>query len=126
MFRKETKMTRLKILAALCIVPVLVATLMATPVMAQNPTGQEPKAPEGKTVEGTLVDIDQTTSVLTLKTGDTETKFSFTDQTELVAPDNGGNPPVVTKGTRMRVYYTEHEKTNVATKIEIIEAAAAR
>ena len=52
-------------------------------------------------------------------------QYSYTDQTELVAPEKDGNPAVVRQGTKMRVHYTEHEKANIATKIEIIEATAA-
>jgi hypothetical protein len=118
-------MTRLNRWTALCIVPVLVATLMTGMAMAQNPTAQDPKAQEGKVLEGTLIGIDQNTKVLTLKAEDKEMKFSFTEQTELVMPENDGKPPVVTQGTKMRVHYTENEKTNIATKIEIIEIAAA-
>src|SRR5215470_13521975 len=116
-------MTRLNI--SLWVVPLLVATLLTGMAMAQNPTVQDPKAQEGKVLEGTLMDIDRNTRVLTLKAGDTEMQFSFTEQTELVVPDNNGTPPRITKGTKMRVHYTEHEKTNVATKIEILASAAA-
>ena len=117
-------MTRLNRWTALCI-PVLVATLITGMAMAQTPTVQEPKSEQGKVLEGILMDIDQNTRVLTLKAGDTEMQFSFTEQTELVVPDNDNTPPRITKGTKMRVHYTEHEKTNVATKIEILASAAA-
>ena len=119
-------MTRLNIGTASCIALVLVATLMAGLAMAQNPAVQDPKAQEGKIFEGALTGIDQNARVLTLKAGDKEMQFSLTDQTELVVPEKDGKPTQVTQGTKMRVHYTEQEKTNIATKIEIIETAAAR
>src|SRR5262245_37173707 len=119
-------MTRLNIWPASCIAFVLVATLMTGMAMAQNPTVQDPKAQEGKVFEGALTDMDQNAKVITLKAGDREMQFSVTDQTELVVPEKDGKPTEVTQGTKMRVHYTVHEKTNIATKIEIIETAAAR
>jgi hypothetical protein len=117
-------MTRLN-MWTVCLALVLLATLMTGMSMAQNPTSQDPKAQDGKVFEGILMDIDQNAKVLTLKEGDREMRFSFTDQTELVVPQKDGKPTVVTQGTKMRVHYMEQEKTNVATKIEIIETSAA-
>ena len=118
-------MTRLN-MWTVCLALVLLATLMTGMSMAQNPTSQDPKAQDGKVFEGTLMDIDLNARVLTLKEGegDSQMNFSFTDQTELIGPKDG-KPTVVTQGTRMRVHYTEHEKINLATKIEIIDTAAA-
>ena len=119
-------MTRLN-LWTLCIGLVLLVALMTQVSMAQNPTAQDPKAQDGKIFEGSLMDLDQNARVLTLKEGDREMQFSFTDQTELVVPEEkDGKPTVVTQGTRMRVHYTEQEKINLATKIEIIETVATR
>ena len=103
----------------------LAAHVLSGTAVAQDSKAQDPKVQDAKVVEGTLKDIDQNTRMLTLKTGDNEMQFSFTDQTELVAPDNDGKPPAVMQGTKMRVHYTEHEKAKVATKIEIIETTAA-
>jgi hypothetical protein len=72
-----------------------------------------------------LMDIDQNAKVLTLKAGENAMQFSYTDQTELVSPENDGKPTVVRQGTKMRVHYTEQETAKVATKIEIIETTAA-
>src|SRR5262245_8654225 len=119
-------MTRLSMWTASCIALVLMATLMSGASMAQNPAGQDRNAQDGKVFEGILMDIDQNAKVLTLKEGDKEMQFTFTDQTELVSPSKDGKPIVVTQGTKMRVHYTEQEKTNIATKVEIIESTAAR
>ena len=118
-------MTSLKICTGVCAALLLVAAVVSGTAVAQDSKTQDPKAQDAKVVEGTLKDIDQNTRMLTLKTGDNEMQFLFTDQTELVAPDNDGKPPAVMQGMKMRVHYTEREKAKVATKIEIIETTAA-
>jgi hypothetical protein len=118
-------MTTLKIWAGIGVALLLVAAVVSGTAVAQDSKAQDPKVQDAKVVEGTLMDLDQNTRMLTLKTGDKEMQFSFTDQTELVAPDNDGKPPAVMQGTKMRVHYTEREKAKVATKIEIIETTAA-
>ena len=119
-------MTRLKMWTGVCAAFVLVSTVVSGMAMPQDPKVQDPKV-QDKIVEGTLMDIDQNARVLTLKTGDNEMRFSFTDQTELVAPATGdGKPAAVRQGTKMRVHYTENETTKIATKIEIIESSASR
>jgi len=124
-------MTTVKIWTGACVALLLVAALVTGTAVAQDPKHQDPKdrdakVQDTKSVEGILIGMDQNARVLTLKAGDDEMQFSYTDQTELVAPENGGKPPVVRQGTKMRVHYTEREKTKIATKIEIIEASAAQ
>ena len=111
-------MTTLRMWTGVC-AALLVAALVSQTAVAQDPKAQDPKAQGAATVEGTLMAIDQNAKVLTLKAGDNEMQFSFTDQTELVAPQNG-KPPELKQGTKMRVHYTEREKTKIATKIELI------
>jgi hypothetical protein len=118
-------MTRLKVWTAICIVFVFVSVVASGMAVPQDPKAQDPKVQE-KTVEGMLVSIDQTGRVLTLKAGDDQIQFSFTEQTEVVAPENDGKPAVVREGTKMRVHYTEGERAKIATKIEIIETTAAQ
>ena len=113
-------MTRLKMWTAVCGALLLAAMLVSGTAVAQDPTVQGPKAKDAKTVEGTLMGIDPNTKVLTLKAGDDEIQFSYTDQTELVAPESDSKPAVVKQGTKVRVHYTERENGKVATKIEII------
>ena len=112
--------------SGVCAAFVLVSTVVSGIAMPQEPKAQDPKV-QDKIVEGTLMDIDQNARVLTLKTGDNEMRFSFTDQTEVVAPaSNDGKPAPVRQGTKMRVHYMENETTKLATKIEIIESSASR
>jgi hypothetical protein len=114
-------MTSLKICTGVCTALFLVAALVSATAVAQDA-----KVQGAKTVEGTLMNIDEATKTLTLKAGDDEMQFTLTEQTELVADAKDGKPPIVKQGTKMRVHYSEREKAKIATKIEIIEATAAR
>jgi nitrate reductase cytochrome c-type subunit len=116
-------MTSLKIWTGVCAALLLVTMLVSGTAVAQDPKVQDPKVQDTKTVEGMLMGIDQNAKVLTLKTGDKQIQFSYTEQTELVTPENDGKPAVVKQGTKVRVHYTEREKTMIATKIEILEAS---
>jgi hypothetical protein len=118
LFEKETAMTTLRVWTGVC-AALLVATLVSQTAVAQDPKVQDPKVQKATVVEGILMAIDQNARVLTLKAGDNEMQFSFTDQTELIAPQNG-KPPELKQGTKMRVHYTENEKAKIATKVEII------
>jgi hypothetical protein len=118
-------MTTLKMWTGVCTALLLVAMLVSGTAVAQDPKVQDPKVQDpkvqdAKIVEGILMGIDQNARVLTLKAADNEMQFSYTDQTELVAPENDGKPAVVRQGTKMRVHYTERENAKIATKIEII------
>ena len=120
----------LKTWTGVCVAFLLVTMLLTGTAVAQDPKVQDskvqdPKVQDAKIVEGLLMDIDQNAKVLTLKAGDNSMQFSYTDQTELVAPENNGKPVEVRQGTKMRVHYTENEKAKIATKIEIIETTAA-
>jgi hypothetical protein len=80
---------------------------------------QEPKV-DAKIFEGTLTGADPTARVLTLKAGDREMQFTYTEQTEVVGPQKDGQPVAVKAGSKMKVYYQDGEK-KVATKIEVTE-----
>ena len=113
-------MTSLKMWTGVCVMLLTVGMSVSGTAVAQDP-----KAQDVKIAEGMLMNIDQNARVLTLNAGDNEMQFSYTEQTELVAPGNDGKPVAVTQGTKMRVHYVEHEKTKTAIKIEIIEVTAA-
>jgi hypothetical protein len=113
-------MTTLKMWTGVCAALLLVTTLVSGTAVAQDPKVQDPKVQDAKIVEGILTGIDQNAKILTLKAADNEIQFSYTDQTELIAPENDGKPAVVRQGTKMRVHYTERENAKIATRIEII------
>jgi hypothetical protein len=78
-------------------------------------------AQDAKIFEGTLIGVDPNTRVLTLKEGDKEMQFTYTEQTELVGPQKDGQPIAVRQGSRLKIFYKEADKANVATKIEVTE-----
>jgi len=78
-------------------------------------------AQDAKIFEGTLMGVDPNTRVLTLKDGETQMQFTYTDQTELVGPQKDGQPIAVRQGSKLKIYYKESDKANVAMKIEVTE-----
>ena len=76
---------------------------------------------EGKTFEGVLTAVDAKAHVITLKEGDKEMQFTYSEQTELVAPQKNNQDVAVKQGSRLKISYVENADKNVATKIEIIE-----
>ena len=78
-------------------------------------------AQDAKVFEGTLMGVDPNLRVLTLKAGDTEMQFTYNEQTELVGPEKDGQPIAVKQGSKLKVYYKESDKLNVAMKIEVTE-----
>ena len=76
---------------------------------------------EGKTFEGVLTAVDAKAHVITLKEGDKEMQFTYSEQTELVAPQKHNQDVAVKQGSRLKISYVENAGRNVATKIEIIE-----
>jgi hypothetical protein len=78
-------------------------------------------AQDAKTVEGTLIGADTNARVIMLKASDTEMQFTYTEQTELATSQKDGQPIAIRQGSRLKVTYKEDGKTNIATKIEILE-----
>jgi hypothetical protein len=108
--KKETMMINLK-WAGICVAMALMFAVMSGVMVAQD----------AKIFEGTLMGVDPNTRVLTLKEGDMQMQFTYTDQTELVGPQKDGQPIAVRQGSRLKIYYTASDKVNVATKIEVTE-----
>jgi len=104
-------MTMLKKCAALCVLITVMSVFTAGMSLAQD----------AKTFEGTLIAADATARVLTLKAGDTEKQFMFSEQTEIAGAQKDGQPVAVKQGSRLKITYKEDAKTNVATKIEVLE-----
>jgi hypothetical protein len=104
-------MVNLKRWAGVCIVMTFMVALATGASLPQD----------AKVFEGTLIAADANARVLTLKAGDTEKQFIFTEQTEVAGPQKDGQPVTVGQGSRLKITYTENEKTNIATKIEVLE-----
>ena len=72
-------------------------------------------AQEGKTFEGLLMGVDANAHVLTLKDGDKEMQFTYSEQTELVTPQKDNKDVAVKQGSRLKISYVENGGKNVAT-----------
>jgi hypothetical protein len=100
------------------------ASFLVTGVAAAQPFAQEqqkqerPKALEP--VTGELLSLNTDTKTLVVKTGDSEMKFSFSEETEIVGADKGASGLATVSGATVTVTYQTHGTANVATKIEVM------
>src|SRR5262245_200350 len=104
-------MTNLSKWAAICAVTALMLFLTNGTVVAQD----------AKVFEGTLMAVDPNAKILTLKEGDQQMQFTYTEQTELVTPEKDGQPVAVRQGSRLRIQYKESNNVNVAMRIEVTQ-----
>ena len=98
--------------------------LLVTGVVSARPFAQEqqqqvrPKTPEP--VTGELVSLNPDTKTLVIRTtADSEMKFSYSEQTEIVGADKGASGLAASAGATLTVTYDVHGTANVATKIEV-------
>ena len=75
------------------------------------------KTPEP--VTGELLSLDTDAKSLTIKTGDSEMKFSFSEETEILGADKGASGLATASGQTITVTYQIHGTANVATRIEL-------
>jgi len=108
---KENVMNNLWKWAGISVAMALMFAVMSGVLVAQD----------AKIFEGSLMGVDPNTRVLTLKDGETQMQFTYTDQTELVGPQKDGQPIAVRQGSKLKIYYKESDKANVAMKIEVTE-----
>ena len=104
-------MVNLKKSAGLCVLVTFMLVLTTGVSLAQD----------AKTFEGTLVAADANARVITVKAGDTEKQFTFSEQTEIAGPQKDGQAVAVKQGSRLKITYLENDKANIATKIEVLE-----
>lgn len=108
-----------------CIALSLSAALSSVSVAAQQQPAQPPaadheraKTPEPVTGEILAVD-DKARTIVVKTTADTEMKFSYSDETEIVGGEKGPAGLATSTGTIVTVTYGVHGTTNVAIKIEV-------
>jgi hypothetical protein len=90
----------------------------ARPIAQEQQQQSRPKAPEP--VTGELRALNPDTKTLVIKTtSDTEMKFSYSEQTEIVGADKGASGLATSAGATVTVTYDVHGTANVATKIEV-------
>ena len=107
----------------LCIALTAACFLVTTAVAAQQPPQKSQQREEKKTLEpvtGELLSVDTDSKTLVIRTTeDTEMKFSFSEDTEIVGAEKGAAGLATVSGATLTVTYQQHGTANVATKIEV-------
>jgi hypothetical protein len=95
------------------VVAPLGATQQAAPPAAERAQPLEP-------VTGEILAVDDKARTIVVKaTADTEMKFSYSEETEIVGGEKGAQGLATSAGTIATITYGVHGTTNVATKIEV-------
>ena len=106
-----------------CIALSLATALSTASMFAQQPSAppaDHARAQNPEPVTGEIVSVDDKAKTIVVKaSGDTEMKFSYSDETEIVGGDKGPAGLVSSTGTIVTVTYGVHGTTNVAVKIEV-------
>ena len=105
-------------------IPLTVACFLVTATaQAQQPSQKPEQREERKMLEpvtGELLSLDTDSKTLVIKTtGDTDMKFSFSEDTEIVGAEKGASGLAAVSGATLTVTYQQHGTANVATKIEV-------
>ena len=99
-------------------ISVAVMVLLATPFAF----GQEKGAQAEKVFEGQLTRVDTAAKSITVKgTSDSEMKFTYTDQTQVLGQEKTVQGLAGKVGTGLRVTYRDAGGNHTAIKIEMIE-----
>jgi hypothetical protein len=107
-----------------CIALSLAAALLPVTVTAQQqpapPAADHARAQTPEPVTGEILAVDDKAKTIVVKTtADTEMKFSYSDETEIVGGEKGPAGLATSTGTVVTVTYGVHGTTNVAIKIEV-------
>lgn len=104
-------------------VTILALTITAAPALTQQqpstPAADQQKKQPPEPVIGELLAVDDKARTFVVKTGDTEMKFSYSEQTEIVGADKGMEGLTGKGGAVVKVTYDEHGTANVALRIEV-------
>ena len=106
-----------------CIAFSLVAMVSSTSISAQQPAppaGEVARAQAPEPVTGEILAVDEKARTIVVKTTtDTEMKFSYSAETEIVGGEKGPEGLASSAGNLVTVTYGVHGTTNVAVKIEV-------
>jgi len=103
---------------ALSLAAVISPASVAAQQQGQPPADARPKAPDP--VTGEVVSINTDTKTIVVKTtSDSEMKFSYSPETEIVGAEKGAEGLATKTGTLVTVTYDVHGTANVAIKIEV-------
>lgn len=95
---------------------------VAAPVDAQQAQpAEKARAQKPEPVTGEVVALNPATKTLVIRTApETDVKFSYSDETEIVGVDGKGAEGLTGKpGTMVTVTYDVHGTANIALKIEV-------
>jgi len=106
-----------------CIALSLASVVSSAAITAQQPAppaGEHARAQAPEPVTGEILAIDEKARTIVVKaTADTEMKFSYSPETEIVGGDKGPAGLATSTGAIVTVTYGVHGTTNVAVKIEV-------
>jgi hypothetical protein len=107
----------------LCIGLMIAGALSPAAALAQQPAPpqtQHERAKDPEPVTGEITSVDTNTKTVVIKTApDSEMKFTYSEETEIVGADKGTEGLATKAGTKVTVTYTVHGTANVAVKIEV-------
>jgi hypothetical protein len=106
-----------------CIALSLAGVVSSVTITAQQPAppaGEHARAQAPEPVTGEILAVDDKARTIVIKaTADTEMKFSYSPETEIVGGDKGQAGLATSAGATATVTYGVHGTTNVAVKIEV-------
>jgi hypothetical protein len=104
-------------------IAIVALSITAAPALTQQkpsaPAAEQQKKEPPAPVIGELLAVDDKARTIVVKTGDTEMKFSYSEQTEIIGADKGMEGLAGKGGTVVKVTYDEHGTANVALRIEV-------
>jgi hypothetical protein len=108
-----------------CIALSLATALSSVSIAAQQrvpPPADQARAQNPEPVTGEIIAVDDKAKTIVVKaSGETEMKFSYSDETEIVGGEKGPAGLATSTGTIVTVTYGVHGTTNVATRLEVKE-----
>jgi hypothetical protein len=106
-----------------CIALSLAGMISSVTITAQQPAppaGEHARAQAPEPVTGEILAVDDKAKTIVVKaTADTEMKFSYSAETEIVGGEKGPAGLATSTGAIVTVTYGVHGTTNVAVKIEV-------
>jgi hypothetical protein len=78
-----------------------------------------PAQAQAATAQGELQDVDAKASTITVKTADSEMRFTYNDQTKVTGAQKGVAGLATMKGSQVTVQFRKDGATNIATSIEV-------
>lgn len=105
---------------ALIVAGALTAASLAAQQQPAAPPADHNRAKTPDPVTGEILSVDTTSKTLIVKTApESEMKFTYSDETEVVGADKGAEGLAAKTGTIVTVTYDVHGTANVAVKIEV-------